>query len=156
MTARAKSESGGAAGSQLLLDLGHRPALEREDFLVAPSNQVAVEWIDRWPDWPQPGLALHGEAGAGKTHLAQVWRARSGALAVTPEALLAQEPPELLGEADACVLDDAEALWALEGSQREGERRLLHVFNMLVQRGGQLLLAGRRPPARWARAGARA
>ena len=40
---------------QLPLDLGHRPALGREDFLVAPSNQGAVAWIDRWPDWPGPG-----------------------------------------------------------------------------------------------------
>ena len=24
----------------------------REDFLVAPCNEVAVAWIDRWPKWP--------------------------------------------------------------------------------------------------------
>ena len=41
--------------AQLSLDLGQRPALDREDFLVAPSNETAVAWIDRWPDWPGPG-----------------------------------------------------------------------------------------------------
>jgi chromosomal replication initiation ATPase DnaA len=141
------------AGPQLVLDLGHRPALEREDFLVAPSNQVAVDWIDRWPDWPQPGLALYGDPGAGKTHLSHVWRSLSGAVALDPPALLAAEPPELLGDAEACVFDDGEALWqpAAEGASatQEGERRLLHVYNMIVQRSGHMLFAGRAAPARW-------
>jgi chromosomal replication initiation ATPase DnaA len=146
-------------GPQLILDLGHRPALGREDYLVAPGNRVAVDWIDRWPDWPQPGLALYGDPGAGKTHLTQVWRSRSEAVALGPQALLAKEPPELLGDAGACVLDDAEALWesaALpqagpdrEALRQEGERRLLHVFNMMTQRGGHILFASRAAPARW-------
>ena len=96
--------------TQLLLDLGHRPALGREDFLVAPSNEVAVEWIDRWPDWPQPGLTLYGAPGAGKTHLTQVWQAASGAVALAGHGLLSDDPPELLGEAQACVVEGAEDL----------------------------------------------
>ncbi len=138
-----------AAGSQLILDLGHRPALGREDFLVAPSNRTAVDWIDRWPEWPQPGLALYGEAGAGKTHLTRVWRSRSGAVALDPGALLAAEPPELIGDARACILDDAEALWQSAAHKDESERRLLHVYNMVSQRGGHVLFAGRAAPARW-------
>lgn len=136
-------------GPQLILDLGHRPALGREDFLVAPGNQLAVDWIDRWPDWPQPGLALHGDPGAGKTHLTHVWQGRSAALRLAPRTLLAGEPPELLGDAKACVLDEAEALWDSTASRQEGERRLLHVFNMMNQRGGHMLFAGREAPARW-------
>jgi len=146
-------------GPQLILDLGHRPALGREDFLVAPGNQVAVAWIDRWPEWPQPGLALYGDPGAGKTHLTHVWQGRSGAVRLDPLALLAEEPPELLGDAAACVLDDAVALWAsadpppsradTDALRREGERRLLHIFNMTAQRGGHILFAGRDAPARW-------
>ena len=46
--------------------------------LVAPSNEAAVAWIDRWPDWPGSALVVHGPPGSGKTHLAEVWRARSG------------------------------------------------------------------------------
>ena len=45
--------------AQLPLELAPRPALGREDFLVAPSNEVAVAWIDRWPDWPGPALGEH-------------------------------------------------------------------------------------------------
>ena len=150
MTARrTRPRAETVTGPQLILDLGHRPALGREDFLVAPGNQLAVDWIDRWPDWPQAGLALHGDPGAGKTHLTHVWQGLSAAVRIEPRGLLAGEPPELLGDAKACVLDEAEALWDSTDLQQESERRLLHVFNMMNQRGGHMLFAGREAPARW-------
>jgi DnaA regulatory inactivator Hda len=132
--------------AQLPLELALRPALGREDFLVAPSNEVAVAWIDRWPDWPGPALALYGPPGCGKTHLCQVWRAASGAVEIDAGRLARAEPPELLGAARACVLDDAETLLGGEGANAE---RLLHLFNSVVERGGQLLLTARAAPARW-------
>jgi DnaA regulatory inactivator Hda len=135
-----------AAARQLLLDLTPRPALGREDFLEAPCNRVAALWIDRWPDWPAPGLALYGPPGCGKSHLAAVWQAASGAIALDPVDLSTRATPELLGEATACVLDQADAV--LSGDPT-AERALLHLFNVLVERGGVLLLAGRRAPAHW-------
>ena len=132
--------------AQLPLALEPRPALGREDFLVAPSNEVAVAWVDRWPDWPGPALALYGPPGCGKTHLCQVWRAMSGAVQVDLVRLAESEPPELLGTAGCCVLDGAEAML---GGDPELERQVLHLYNLLVERAGYLLLAGRQPPARW-------
>ncbi|HKO06210.1 MAG TPA: DNA replication protein, partial [Alphaproteobacteria bacterium] len=76
------------AEAQLTLDLGHRAAYGREDFLVAPSNAEAVLWLDRWPAWPAPALTLYGPAGCGKSHLAQVWRKHSDALELARDALL--------------------------------------------------------------------
>src|SRR3546814_4523758 len=61
--------------------------MEAEDFLVADSNAEAVGWLDRWPDWPAPALVIHGPAGCGKTHLTQVWRARSRAVPLAAEEL---------------------------------------------------------------------
>lgn len=133
--------------AQLPLELPHRAALGREDFLVAPGNEIAVAWIDRWPDWPWPGLALYGPAGSGKSHLACVWQAASGAVAVRAADLAAGEPPELLGRAAACALDDGEA--AIAAGDAVCERSLLHLANLLQERGGHLLITGRRPPARW-------
>ncbi len=137
--------------AQLPLELAPRPAFGREDFLVAPSNEVAVAWIDRWPDWPGPALALYGPPGCGKTHLCQVWRAASGAVEIDGSRLARAEPPELLGAARACLLDDAEAV--LSGAGTGGEaamaERLLHLHNSVAERGGQLLLTGRAAPARW-------
>jgi chromosomal replication initiation ATPase DnaA len=130
--------------TQLPLDLGPRPALGREDFLLADCNAAAVAWIDRWPDWPGGGLAIHGPAGSGKSHLAAVWRRQSGALSIAVDELGTAEPPRLLGEARACVIDGL-----YDTSARPDERRLLHLYNLLRERGGHLLLTAQAPPARW-------
>ena len=128
--------------SQLALDLGHRTALDAEDFLVAPPNREAVLWIDRWPDWPAPALAIHGPPGCGKTHLAHVWRSRSGARMFTRAAISGRSPAELLGEGRCAAVDSAD-------EAAGDERALLHLYNVAAERGGHLLLSARTPPARW-------
>jgi chromosomal replication initiation ATPase DnaA len=126
--------------AQLPLDLGHRPALGRADFLIAPCNAAAVAWLDRWPDWPAPALALFGPPASGKTHLASVFAARSGARRIAPEALATERVPALLGDAAAAILDEAE---------RAAEEPLLHLYNLLAERRGHLLVIARAAPARW-------
>ena len=49
--------------NQLTLDLGLLPpTYAREDFVVSHGNREALGWIERWPDWPAPALALCGPA----------------------------------------------------------------------------------------------
>ncbi len=129
------------AARQLVLDLPHRAAFERGDFLVAPSNAAAVAWIDRWPDWPAPGLALFGPAGSGKSHLAAVWRARSAAAVVSARALA-----EGRVEARSCVFEEGER--AL--SDPAAAEALFHLYNRIAAARGHVLLTGALPPARWA------
>lgn len=124
---------------QLPLDLGGRPALGREDFMVAPCNQAAVAWIDRWPDWPGPALALAGPAGCGKTHLAHVWRARTDAVLI-PGTAVRGAIDALLSGATHAVVDDAESA---------DEETLLHLYNRLALAGASLLITAATPPARW-------
>jgi len=126
--------------TQLPLDLGHRTALGRADFLVAPCNAAAVAWLDRWPQWPGPALALYGPERSGKTHLAEVWRGRTGAAMIAPASLAPASVAERLGKARAAVIDDADAA---------DEEALLHLYNLLAERQGHLLIVARRPPARW-------
>ena len=90
---------------QLRLDFEHRPALGGDDFLVAPPNAEAVRWLDAWPDWPGPALVIYGAAGSGKSHLAQVFRAMSGAKEVSASDLRDSQPPLYLGDAPAAVLE---------------------------------------------------
>lgn len=132
---------------QLVLALDLPPSLAAEDFIVAPSNEAAAAWIERYPRWPAPLLALSGPAGSGKSHLAQVWRARSGAVALDPRTLAPTCLPQALGEARAVLLDFAGADLA-EGGAFD-ERALLHLYNLLVERGGHALAVAREPPARW-------
>jgi chromosomal replication initiation ATPase DnaA len=127
-------------GAQYVFDLPHRVARGRADFIAAPANEVALRWIERWPDWPAPALALSGPAGAGKSHLAEIWRDRAAARAMAPEALGNAALPDLLDEARAVLID---------GADRAAEEPLLHLYNMLAERSGHLLLVAREPPARW-------
>ncbi|HXE17795.1 MAG TPA: DnaA/Hda family protein [Stellaceae bacterium] len=127
------------AGRQFVFDLPHDAALTRADFVAAPANREALGWIERWPDWPGAALSLYGPAGAGKTHLAQIWRARSFAAEITPEIIGNAALPGLLRDARAVLID---------GADRAAEEALLHLYNMLAERGGHLLLVSREPPAR--------
>lgn len=122
---------------QFTLDLVHRPALAREDFMVAPSNREAVAWIDIWPNWPGPTLVVHGPAGSGKSHLGAVWSNRAAAVALRPDGDLLQQA----GDALACLVDDAEAFG--------DDAAMLHVLNRMAARRGHVLVLARTPPARW-------
>jgi chromosomal replication initiation ATPase DnaA len=133
-----------AVARQLVLDLAVRPALGRADFLVAPSNALAVALVDRWPDWPMRRLAVTGPEGAGKTHLAHVWSARTGAAILPAEALAGLAVGEVEPEA-ALVVEDADRVGALGPAAEEA---LFHLCNRLAPAGG-LMLSGREPPARW-------
>jgi chromosomal replication initiation ATPase DnaA len=126
--------------TQLTFIFDHRSALGRDDFLVAPANEAAVAWIDRWPAWPAPGLVLQGPAGSGKTHLASVWRARAGAGLVEGATLTPDAVPLLL-EAD-CQL-------VVENAQAAPEEPLLHLYNGIAERSGHLVLTATQAPARW-------
>jgi chromosomal replication initiation ATPase DnaA len=128
---------------QLPLDLPHRPALGMEDFLVADCNRAAVAWIDRWPEWPGPLVVLCGPEGCGKTHLAHVWQARTGA-GIVPASDLARIDPGEFGGRFALAIEDVNA--PLEA---RAARNLLHLYNVAGESEGYLLATARRPPATW-------
>jgi len=125
--------------TQLAIDLPHRPARGRADFLVSECNAAALHWIERWPQWPQRALVLHGPAGSGKSHLAELWRERSGGVLIAGEGLSKSDPNELAGHR-AVALDDA---------MRAPERALLHLYNCVVEAGASLLVVAREAPATW-------
>ena len=138
------------AASQLALDFDHRPSLGGEDFLIAPPNAEAVRWLDAWPDWPAPALVIFGPGGSGKTHLAQVFQAKSNARRVTPAELRESQPPAYLGDAPAAILEDADAMMGGGGAGGgNSEEAVLHLYNHLAESGRHLMLTAKQPPARW-------
>jgi chromosomal replication initiation ATPase DnaA len=117
--------------SQLVLPLEIRSAQGRADFIVAPGNQQAVTFLDSWPDWPAPAVALYGPPASGKSHLASVWAARANAAIIEARDLDAGIPDGALVVENIAPGVAEPALFAL------------------LERGAPLLLTAQAPPAQW-------
>ncbi|MER2634350.1 MAG: DnaA regulatory inactivator HdaA [Rhizobiaceae bacterium] len=125
---------------QIPFDLGHEPGRSRDDLVVTRANREAVALIDAWPHWPTPVVVLAGPAGAGKTHLASIWRDGAGAVALEAGRIspglagLPARRPVLVDPADSGPLD---------------EQGLFHLINAVRSGGTQLLLTARRFAPAW-------
>lgn len=128
---------------QLSFDWALPVALGPQDFFVSASNADAHALLAGGLRWPGGKLALVGPEGSGKTHLARIWAARTGALRFDasdlPPDLAARVPPE----GGAVVVEDLERL------PEASEAALFHLHNLLGATDGRLLLTARRPPSRW-------
>ncbi len=117
---------------QLPLKLPYRIAFNRSDFFVTACNQEAVAWIDRFPNWPSHAVLILGPAGSGKTHLSHIFsRNRLDASDLTDDLIL---PPAT----DRLVIENIDRL----GS----EQALFHLFNLIRETKGFLLLTARSNP----------
>lgn len=131
------------AAAQIPLDLGHRPAQGREDFLIAPSNQDAVAWIDRWPDWAAPALVIYGPVASGKSHLAAVWGERSGGAKIDTAMLVEKEASQIAETAEHLIIDNID-LWL---GDRAAETTLFHLYNLMREEQRSLLLTMNMAPS---------
>ena len=129
------------ARSQLVLELGHATRFRRADFVVSDSNADAAAWVDRWPHWPKglAGVNLFGPSGCGKSHLGAVWTERAGAAAADRSLIRELAPPTVLGGRRNLLIDDLDDAWP--GLQ------VLHLYNMVMERGGAVLVLSRSPCA---------
>ncbi|SNR55429.1 chromosomal replication initiator DnaA [Puniceibacterium sediminis] len=128
---------------QLKFNLPFRPALGRGDFYVSRANALATTQIDRWRDWPGRKLVLTGPQGAGKTHLAHVWSAESGATILQSSDLPDADIPQLAG-GNVCVEDVP-----MIASNDAAEQALFHLHNLTLAQGNSLLLTALNPPSQW-------
>ncbi|MCB1531866.1 MAG: DNA replication protein [Alphaproteobacteria bacterium] len=128
---------------QIPLDLAGRTALGLEDYLIGPCNKDAVSWIDRWPDWPAPVLVITGPAASGKTHLAAVWRDKTGAEIVKPEMLISRSAEQIAGVNQNIVIDGVDP-WL---GYREAETTLFHLYNIFKEEGRTFLVTSRMAPS---------
>jgi chromosomal replication initiation ATPase DnaA len=127
--------------AQLTLDLPHRAALGAEDFLVSDCNRAAVRLIDAWPNWQDQVQLLIGPAASGKTHLARVWQALSGAEALTFETL-AMDCLDAFGEGTPLVVEDADRV-------AYDEKALFHLLNLAREKRLYVLITAESVPSRW-------
>ncbi|MEM9105727.1 MAG: DnaA regulatory inactivator HdaA [Pseudomonadota bacterium] len=125
---------------QLPLEFEHAPSTSREDLIVSDPLSAAINLIDLWPDWPSPLVILAGPTGAGKTHLANIWKERAGATEISVkapgEAALAYAAggPVLLEDIDRSSFD---------------ETLLFHLINTVREHGTAMMITTRIWPAAW-------
>jgi hypothetical protein len=122
---------------QLALPLPIAASFDARDVIADSSNEAARSWLAKPDVWPLGRLALFGEAGLGKTHLARAAAARFGWRWLDGMGLRGLLPPAPQGS----VVDDADCV--------ADEAALLHLINLCAERGETLLLIGREAPARW-------
>ncbi|MDF1718259.1 MAG: DnaA/Hda family protein [Antarcticimicrobium sp.] len=128
---------------QLSFDLPVRQALGREDFFVSPANAVAVAMIESATPWPGGRLVLSGPAGSGKTHLAHVWAARTGARIIPARSLREADVPRLA--AGPVAVEDVPGI----ATDLDAQKALFHLYNLMLSERRALLLTGRLDPALW-------
>lgn len=126
------------APQQLVLDLPHRAALDAEDFLVSDANAAAIAVVDRWPDWQHWAVVVSGPEGSGKSHLANVWRQRSGAGRITA-ADFGEAALEALSRLRGLAVENLE-------SGVGDERALFHALNLAREHKHSILLTSRVAP----------
>jgi chromosomal replication initiation ATPase DnaA len=117
--------------TQLVLPLETRSAQGRADFIVAPGNERAVAFIDLYPGWSAPAVALVGPPASGKSHLAAVWAEKAGAEIVEAKDLGPALPQGALVVENVSAGVPEAPLFAL------------------LERGAPLLLTAQMPPAQW-------
>jgi chromosomal replication initiation ATPase DnaA len=135
----ASREGAGVGGDQLPLELGHTPSHDEADFLVSDGNRLAYLHLTAHPNWPGPLTLLVGPPKSGKSHLARIWSARSGANAPLPAEL-----EQLAGDGGTVPL-------LVEDVDRPGydETALFHLVNQSMRDGRTLLMTAREPVANW-------
>lgn len=133
---------------QLIFDLASRPALAREDFLIAPCNEQAMSLIDSWPHWSVPVAMIYGPKASGKTHIAQVWQTRANATMLNASQDFSKSLLELQDNfPNAILIDDAQQFFT--GSP-EAQNFLFHILNEVKNKeGASILMTSDVPPSSW-------
>ena len=111
-------------------DLNANPNLNR-----AYINELAdCRFIDE-----HVAVLIAGPCGTGKSHLAQIWQKRTGALLVRGTQLNSNKPASVTGQKSVIVeeVEDAD------------DRALLHVYNEIVQARKTMFLTSTVPPVNW-------
>ena len=133
---------------QLAFTLPHRPALDKEDFLISPCNEEAVKAIDLWPSWDFFALCIYGPEGCGKTHLANVFSNRVSLLTNYPyklpkiqaKNLKLEDVHELFKQNTCLIVEDL--------STDINQEAMFHLYNLYRNEGGNILFTSHEAPAR--------
>jgi len=132
---------------QYHLPLPVHETMAAQDFLIAPPNAEAVQWLlERTPQsWSSHALLLWGPEGSGKTHLLSVWAEKNRAQRVTLCDPVLSAIVDGKASARAFALDEADAV----AKDPDAQEWLQHFYNATKAASAPVLLTARTPPAQW-------
>lgn len=125
---------------QLGLNLPSAPALGRADFLIAPSNAIALAMVE---NMQTEKLALTGPEGSGKTHLAHVWAGLRNATIISAADVTETAVPKLARRSIA--VEDVPEI----ANDPAAQTALFHLHNLVLAEGHALLVTGRPAVCHW-------
>ncbi len=115
------------------------PSYAAEDIVLGSHNARAFNALMAWPQWPQPVAIVVGEAGAGKTHLAQIWARHAGAICI-PDDMPTQDVIAI-ASTHAIVLDNSPLL--------HDEAAAFAILNVAMTHKHGLLITTHAHPELW-------
>ena len=127
--------------TQFTFDLSFLPSHDRGDFFISSSNEMAVQFVEEWKNWPLRKHVLTGPKSSGKTHLSRIWAKMSAAKVVAAKKIF---DPEALSQTHLLV-EDVHTIAGMDAQ----EKTLFHTHNLLQQKGFHLLMTGQGSPNRW-------
>ncbi len=130
---------------QYPLPLPHHEAMAADDFMITASNREAAAWVHAWPEWPAPCLLILGPSGSGKTHLLNLWLHHSKGAPISADTLNCATASTIAADHKIIAIDNIDQI----AGHAEAEETLFHLYNLLRDEHGFLLLTATLPPAQW-------
>ena len=135
--------------NQLIFNLNREGNAGLENFYISRSNDLAVNTIKNSENWPAKKLLLLGPAGSGKSHLADFWVKRTGALAISISNLHKIDVVEL-SQRTGLLIDDIDGVKLLNPDEKVIiEEKLFHLLNATSQSSCYLLMTSSSQVLSW-------
>lgn len=115
--------------------MDREPSFDESNFVITQSNQDAFEQITKWPEWTVNNIVLFGDAGVGKSHLANIWLKRSNGIRLDLDEI----NTKIVEKYKYVLIEDVD-------SNQINHHNLFHVINLIREIEGFLLLTSKISP----------
>jgi len=120
---------------QLYFNMDREPSFDESNFVVTQSNQDAFEHITMWPEWTINNVVLFGDAGVGKSHLANIWLKRSNGIKLELDEI----NTKIIEKYKNVLIEDIDI-------NQINHHNLFHLINLIREIEGFLLLTSKISP----------
>ena len=116
---------------QLIFKFPFAKKYYEQDFYVSSNNFSAYKLIEEWPTWPGKWLNIFGDAGSGKTHLANILEKKISKIKLIDAKNIKDDLIQDLNNLDCLIIDgyenniDEKLLYSLLNQSKQLENYIL-------------------------------